>query len=384
MARSLEKKREQRTKTHVVQNRALTPGLSAWAMRTPFLPESLTRYIATSAARTNSSAEAATSGSVATPTDAVRRTFKPVAREEADAPPRAPGRDRPTAAAPSEPVSGRTIANSSPPNRATMSVSRARPANHRRGFDQGPAAGQVAVRVVDALEPVEVEEQQRQRTARTRGALGFPPQHLVQVAGVVELRQVVGDRQRLGPPQPQGVVERLRRPFERRPEQLAHRRRHARHLGRGRRSSNDQGAHGVRPAPQRPAEHRAARRRAPAESLRRSADAELTPVSQDPARDADGRGRQRRAQAASTTAPTTCPSRSAAKTPHAGALNHSSARADHQLANRFRIERGRARRASSASTDSGRSSRPLSAALAAPQPGGQIRTARTAVSHSTD
>ena len=73
-------KRQKRTKTHVVQNRA-APAYSAWAMRTPFLPESFTWYIAISAARTNSSAEAATSGSVATPTDAVSRSFKPFPAE---------------------------------------------------------------------------------------------------------------------------------------------------------------------------------------------------------------------------------------------------------------------------------------------------------------
>ena len=71
-------------------------------------------------------------------------------------------------------------------------------ANQPRRLDQRAAAVQVAVRVVDRLEPVEVDEQQRQRPAAARGALGFPAQHLRQVARVVELRQVVGDRQRLG------------------------------------------------------------------------------------------------------------------------------------------------------------------------------------------
>ena len=56
----------------------------------------------------------------------------------------------------------------------------------RGRLDQRPAAAQMAVRVVDRLEAVEVEEQQRQRPAAARGALGFPPQHLVQVARVVE------------------------------------------------------------------------------------------------------------------------------------------------------------------------------------------------------
>ena len=71
-------------------------------------------------------------------------------------------------------------------------------ANQPRGLDQRPAAVEVAVRVVDRLEPVEIDEQQRQRPAAARGALGFTAQHLRQVARVVELRQIVGDRQRLG------------------------------------------------------------------------------------------------------------------------------------------------------------------------------------------
>src|SRR5687767_1033635 len=56
--------------------------------------------------------------------------------------------------------------------------------NHRRRFDQGAAAGLVPVVVVDALEPIEVEEQERQRTARTRRPLGLAAQHLVQVPRV--------------------------------------------------------------------------------------------------------------------------------------------------------------------------------------------------------
>ena len=59
---------------------------------------------------------------------------------------------------------------------------------------------QVAVGVVDRFEPVQVDEQQRERPAAAHRALGFPAQRLVQVARVVELRQVVGDRQRLGAP----------------------------------------------------------------------------------------------------------------------------------------------------------------------------------------
>ena len=114
----------------------------------------------------------------------------------------------PTAAAPSLPVSGRISANSSPPKRDDhVGLARAL-ANQSGGLDQRPAAVEMAVRVVDRLEPVQVDEQQRQRPAAARGALGFPAQHLRQVARVVELRQVVGDRQRLGPRDSQGVIER--------------------------------------------------------------------------------------------------------------------------------------------------------------------------------
>src|SRR5687768_14540692 len=91
-------------------------------------------------------------------------------------------------------------------------------ANDGSRFDQRPTASQVSVLVVDAFETVEVHEEQRKRSARTRGALGFTAQHLVQVAGVVKLRKVVGDRERLRSSQPQRVIERLRRPLEHDPE----------------------------------------------------------------------------------------------------------------------------------------------------------------------
>src|SRR5882762_7944331 len=54
-------------------------------------------------------------------------------------------------------------------------------ANHRRRLHERAAAEQVPVRVVDGLEPVEVDEQQRQRAAAARGALGFLPQDQVQI-----------------------------------------------------------------------------------------------------------------------------------------------------------------------------------------------------------
>src|SRR2546423_9330784 len=46
------------------------------------------------------------------------------------------------------------------------------------GLDQRAAAKQVAVRVVDRLESVEIDEQERQRTAAARRALGFAAEDL--------------------------------------------------------------------------------------------------------------------------------------------------------------------------------------------------------------
>ena len=100
-------------------------------------------------------------------------------------------------------------------------------------LDQRLAARQMAVAVVDLLEAVQVEEQQRQRPAAARGALGFAAQHQVQVAGVVEPREVVGHRQRLGLLQRQRVVERDGRRLEQRPQRRHERR--AERRGRGRR-----------------------------------------------------------------------------------------------------------------------------------------------------
>ena len=121
---------------------------------------------------------------------------------------------RATEWAPSTPVSGSRMANSSPPNRATMSVSRALRADDVGRFDERPAAEQVAVGVVDALEAVQIDEQQRQRPAAAHRALGLLAQDLVQVPRVVELGQVVGDRQRLGARDAQRVGQRVGRRLE--------------------------------------------------------------------------------------------------------------------------------------------------------------------------
>ena len=131
----------------------------------------------------------------------------------------------PTAAAPSLPVSGRISANSSPPKRATTSVSRAL----RRISPAASISARLPYRwpcvSLIALEAVEVDEQQRQRTAAARGALGFPAQDLRQIARVVELRQVVGDRQRFGARDAQRVFERDGARLERREQRRLGRRR---------------------------------------------------------------------------------------------------------------------------------------------------------------
>ena len=109
-----------------------------------------------------------------------------VARRETGGPRSARGCARRPRTRPRRPVSGRTSANSSPPNRATTSVSRALP--------RMTAAASTSARLphrwpwvslID-LEAVEIDEQQRQRPAAARGALGLAAQHLVQVARVVQ------------------------------------------------------------------------------------------------------------------------------------------------------------------------------------------------------
>ena len=77
-----------------------------------------------------------------------------------------------TATAPSRPVSGRTGRTR---RRRTGPRRRfpGRTADDGRRLDQRLAAGEVAVGVVDLLEAVEVEEQQRQRPAAARRRAWF-------------------------------------------------------------------------------------------------------------------------------------------------------------------------------------------------------------------
>src|SRR5688500_10868842 len=71
--------------------------------------------------------------------------------------------------------------------------------DHGRRLDERRAPGGGAVRVGDRLEPVQIDEEQRQGPAASRRALGLATEHLREISRVVELGEVVGHRQRFGP-----------------------------------------------------------------------------------------------------------------------------------------------------------------------------------------
>ena len=77
----------------------------------------------------------------------------------------------------------------------------------RPGLHQRPAAAQVAVGVVHPLEPVQVDEEHRERAPVAHRALRLAVQRVAQVARVVQPREVVGHRERLGLLQQDRVVE---------------------------------------------------------------------------------------------------------------------------------------------------------------------------------
>src|SRR6478735_774613 len=62
--------------------------------------------------------------------------------------------------------------------------------NDGGGLHEGAAAKQMPMGIVDGLEAVQVDEQQRKRTATARSALGFATEYLVEVTRIVELCQV--------------------------------------------------------------------------------------------------------------------------------------------------------------------------------------------------
>ena len=73
------------------------------------------------------------------------------------------------------------------------------------GLDEGAAAQEVAVDVIDLLEAVQVDKEESQGPASAHRALRFAAEGIVEVAGVVELGQVVGHQEGLGTGAPQGV-----------------------------------------------------------------------------------------------------------------------------------------------------------------------------------
>ncbi len=95
-------------------------------------------------------------------------------------------------------------------------------------LDEGAAAEQVAVGIVDSLETVEIDEEQRQRPAAAHRALRFLAKGVVEVPRVEELGEVVGDRQRLGASHAEGVRQRIGRGLEQADDRVVQARRHDR------------------------------------------------------------------------------------------------------------------------------------------------------------
>ena len=103
---------------------------------------------------------------------------------------------------PSLPVSGSTIANSSPPKRRDdVRFPRAHTNDARRLHQRRLPARCPWVSFTDLKPSRSMKSSDSGRPLRD-GALCFPPQHLRQVPRVVELSQVVRDGERLGPLHP--------------------------------------------------------------------------------------------------------------------------------------------------------------------------------------
>lgn len=105
----------------------------------------------------------------------------------------------------------------------------------RTDLQERPATVEMAVKVVDLLELIEIDEQPRQRLVRAHGPFGFLPEYLGQTPRVLELGQIVGDRQRLNALLPLYVVEpdsgRLEQHLERRTDARQDRRHLRSHRG---------------------------------------------------------------------------------------------------------------------------------------------------------
>ena len=93
------------------------------------------------------------------------------------------------ARAPATPVAGRMTANSSPPIRATVSISRELAREDLRECDERVVAGRVAVEIVDLLEVVDVDQQRSEGLAAAPGARQLVPEPLADGAAVEQAGQ---------------------------------------------------------------------------------------------------------------------------------------------------------------------------------------------------
>ena len=112
--------------------------------------------------------------------------------------------------------------NSSPPNRATTSVSRALPRMIAAASTSALLPARWPCRSLTLLKPSMSMNSTDSGRPRARGALGFAAQHQVEKPRVVETGEVVGDRQRLRLLKGQGVVERDGRRLQKRPQRQHH------------------------------------------------------------------------------------------------------------------------------------------------------------------
>ncbi len=130
-------------------------------------PPSLARYMATSASRTTASAEWLRPSETTMPTEALTTTGRSStttgafrassSRWATSIAPRSPGRP------------SHSSANSSPPMRASVSLSATSGAEPQRDLAEQLVAALVAERVVDELEAVDVEHEHGDRAAVARG-----------------------------------------------------------------------------------------------------------------------------------------------------------------------------------------------------------------------
>ena len=243
------------------------------------------------------SADAATSGSVATPIETVSLMSRPSPWRKLNAATRSRMRspDRGGAFAARVRQDQRELVAAEARDHVRLARAQADDAGR---FDQRAAPEQMAVRVVDRLEPVEIDEQQRQRPAAARRALGLAAQHLREIARVVQLRQIVGDRQRLRPLHAERVLERDRARLEPAEQRRERARRKTGRAPRGDAIDGHERADRTPPARQRERRHRRERGVAHASILGDVGGREQLAAADHPAADRVRRGLERRRQPA--------------------------------------------------------------------------------------